>query len=610
MQGIKPTSQTFGNDQQIQYQVRYWDTTFTPLAVATLPAVPGTSTGSGTAATGGSTTAVIQASATWGVNALVDHTVTMAGGTAGNRGVTRTITANTATQLTVAPVFPAAVSGGDTFVISGDGNASTVVKTAAGWTSNGFAGRTITMGAGTAANVGKTRRIVSNTATVLRVSPAWPAVVVSGDAFTINAEEGIPVGSSGLRMDVREPLPGVPWTLPASIRTSGTPWPTQAGKDTVVDGRAASVVGYWAAGAPGPHGATQYRTIAYRYQGLLRSAALRSWFSSAADPLSVQFAVGGSGYCRIQVNGVDIMGGPGELVQGRWADPGQVPNGTINEQLFLNGGLMWTRPVSMSAGDALDIYYVQDREPWGGFVVKAYNVTGLTPAITSATGHRKRTEAAAAAVVVGCGLFDRGPSVPVTLPMIENITVEIRQDQSPKLICTLPLMATDDGEPAIPGGDMVGWTWQREGTDAVGYLRAQTPDSGTVDVRRGRLIQVNAGFTDPGTGIAETWNVFTGFVDDFDELATGLVSLSAMGFEQRLAEQFVKNYPDPVSYMTFNYRRTRGIVEPVYAITAYDNWPLEYAIRDMLVRTGIEESRMALPMMVPQADGTDVPASV
>jgi len=55
------------------------------------------------------------------------------------------------------------------------------------------------------------------------------------------------------------------------------------------------------------------------------------------------------------------------------------------------------------------------------------------------------------------------------------------------------------------------------------------------------------------------------------------------------------------------YKKTTGTIDPVYSIEAYDNWPLDLALRDLLVRCGIDESRTRATLTVPQADGSTVP---
>jgi len=74
----------------------------------------------GVVATGGTTLTVVKAAAGWTIDQLIGQTVTMTGGTAGNIGLTRTITDNSATVLTVGVAFPFAVANLDAFTISGD----------------------------------------------------------------------------------------------------------------------------------------------------------------------------------------------------------------------------------------------------------------------------------------------------------------------------------------------------------------------------------------------------------------------------------------------------------------------------------------------------------
>lgn len=71
------------------------------------------------AATSGSTSTITKIAAGWTVNAFAGAYVTMKTGTAGNIGQVRKILSNTATDLTVVGVFPAAVAAADTFEIHG-----------------------------------------------------------------------------------------------------------------------------------------------------------------------------------------------------------------------------------------------------------------------------------------------------------------------------------------------------------------------------------------------------------------------------------------------------------------------------------------------------------
>lgn len=66
------------------------------------------------------------------------------------------------------------------------GSTTTIVKTAAGWTVDQFAGAYVMMTGGpTTANLNQKREILSNTATTLTVIGAFPAAVVATDTFQI-----------------------------------------------------------------------------------------------------------------------------------------------------------------------------------------------------------------------------------------------------------------------------------------------------------------------------------------------------------------------------------------------------------------------------------------
>lgn len=90
------------------------------------------------------------------------------------------------------------------------GTTTTVVKTAAGWSVNGFAGAYVRMTGGTAANIGQIRRIPSNTATALTVDGAFPQAVASGDTFVIDG-----VMTAGINDRTRETIdfPGTHLTI-------------------------------------------------------------------------------------------------------------------------------------------------------------------------------------------------------------------------------------------------------------------------------------------------------------------------------------------------------------------------------------------------------------
>lgn len=387
------------------------------------------------------------------------------------------------------------------------------------------------------------------------------------------------IASNGLRMDVVEPDGDGNFTFLAAINTGAASgvaaaWTAAVGHRVLTDGRTGNVISYWAGGAPGYHGASVNGRVGYKFEGTLRTATGRDWFSSAEPITQVSFAMAGSGYIRIiKNNTTDVF------------------SGVLSEEGYLHDGPTWATAISLAASDTITIYYVQDRELWGGFVVKAY--AGAVPAVVNQPAEFRE------APVVGCGLLGYGTNpVKATLELIESVDVSVQVGQTRRATFRVPLIRPDQT-------DGRGWEWLRTGGDTTGHLRCHNGDGSTTDVYRQRLLRIRMGFQSY-VGVNELYSVFTGWVDDFD-VQDGMVVVGCLGVEQRLADQYVKNYPDKISYMCAAYRKLEGSIDPVYAIAAYDNWPMELALRDLLVRSGIDESRTRIALTVPQADGSTVP---
>lgn len=376
------------------------------------------------------------------------------------------------------------------------------------------------------------------------------------------------VASNGMRMDVYEPPTGFGATFEAAASGSAltTAWST-LDPAVLPNGRMPNAIGYWAGGAPGQHGVSVARRVAYRIQGTVKSGANRAWLS-ASTSFTMKFAVAGSGRMRITVNGTDVL-----------------PTGSrqLTEAGFLTNGPTYSTPVSLTTGDNVVIYYVQDEESWGGFVVKA-----VLP--ESDGGYYLDTYQEAP--VVGSGLLDYGTApTATTLGELLHITTEITPNQARRASIQVPLVP-------ISTYDGVGWEWQRT-NDETGFLRLHRVGVANLDVRRQRLVRIWMGYRSLTTGLSDLKPVFTGWTDDF-EVRDGVATITCLGFEQRLVDQFVKNYPDRISYMAFGYGRLKGSTEPIFNVPAYDNWPIEYVFRDLLVRAGIDEARLRAPTTVRQ----------
>lgn len=384
------------------------------------------------------------------------------------------------------------------------------------------------------------------------------------------------VASNGLRMDVYNVVDGQGATF-ESMTLNDTTWNAMMTNVALANGRVANTIGYWAGGAPGQHGASRVRQVAYRIRGTVRTAADRAWYNASAS-FTMKFAVAGSGRMRITVNGTDVL---------------PVGSRKLSEQDFLTRGPTYSSAVSLANGDDVVIYYVQDLESWGGFVVK--------PVIPEADG-TYLLSTYQESPVLGSGLLSylTAPALQ-ELGEILSVDVEIVPNQARRASFRVPLITTDTY-------DGVGWEWQRT-NDVTGFLRLRRILQADVDVRRQRLVRISMGYKSLSSGVSDFTPVFTGYIDDF-AVRDGIATVTCLGFEQRLADQYVKNYPDRISYMSYGYMRLGGTLEPVYNITAYDNWPIEYAFRDLVTRAGIDEARMRAPVKVRQASGVPVAVSM
>lgn len=403
------------------------------------------------------------------------------------------------------------------------------------------------------------------------------------------------VASGGIQMTLREPRHSdgafsMLADLSGAAASGAAAAFNAAAATTVVDaGRTPNLIGYWAAGAPGYHGAAYAGRVAYRFEGWVRAASARDWFS-ASTTFTATVACVGNGYFRVVKNGTT------DLI-----------NASMTEKSYLqdSGPLFSAAAVSLTVGDKLDFYYVEDGTSWGGFAFKL--IPGDVTAATTAT----KLAALRDAPVVGCGLLDdNGAASPTSCPKrtlrLVRPPVEVNRTtgQTARASFEVPLANTQVW-------DGVGWEWVRSTGDQAGILRLHDfQDDGaggvtpvTFDVKRQRLIRIRAGFVLPNATIALD-DLFTGFVDDFENASSGTVTVRCLGIEQRLADQYVKNYPDKISYMAYGYKKVSGTSEPVYGIAAYDNWPLEYVVRDLMIRAGVDESRTRAPLRIPLSDGS------
>jgi hypothetical protein len=159
--------------------------------------VLGYTTESGTSTGSNDATHLYDTGRAWAVNAKVGGQVVIAQGT--GAGQTRTILANTATGVTVAPAWGTTPDATSTYTLTrggtstGSNTASTLHDTTQGWTTNALVGWRLWLTGGRGAD--QTAVISSNTATILTLATAW---IVTPDATTTYtlAEQGTSTGSN------------------------------------------------------------------------------------------------------------------------------------------------------------------------------------------------------------------------------------------------------------------------------------------------------------------------------------------------------------------------------------------------------------------------------
>jgi len=298
-------------------------------------------------------------------------------------------------------------------------------------------------------------------------------------------------------------------------------------------GRSANVVDHWESGAP--IGITKARFSVLHWRGYLTSDF--SWLSKA---VTGQFWLGFSGKGTVKV----VYDGS-----------------TILNETLSDTQIKYTSIQSGSGGEQLDIYYWQLGEPWGGIVGKFIPQEDINDTTPNNEEYRE-------APVISASLFPYTTATATTLPQVSTATIEASDPTSVSVLrFTLPLITSDNS---------IGWSLLTSPRRVQHYDGATT-----ITLKRGQLIKFYGGFQ------GETYSRFTGNITNIEE-SKGIITITCESVESRLTTINVENYPDKTSYCTFAYFETETSSNPVHNIEAYDFWPLEYVIKDLCHRGGID----------------------
>lgn len=306
-------------------------------------------------------------------------------------------------------------------------------------------------------------------------------------------------------------------------------------------GRTANIIDFWGSGAP--PGINKARFVVYHYRGFLSSTANRTWAHPQNTTASFWLSFSGNGYIRVQVNGTDVLSSRLD------------PNNYVSSSL-----------ISAAENDRIDIYYWQLGESLGGLVGKyVVQNTGQSAASSSITLTQYRE-----APVVSASIIPFTTAPEVVLPQVITLNIETNSPVDiPTASFTIALKNDDS---------LIGWRL----LENPRRLQYTGPGGSPVYVlKRRQLISADVGFS------GEQYQRFYGYIEGIQE-ADGVVNVKCVGYTDRLNKVNVENYPDRISYSAFGYFQQESSIEPVYNITAYDNWPLEHAVKDLCYRGGID----------------------
>jgi len=431
----------------------------------------------------------------------------------------------------------------------------------------------------------------TTTSTFFAADQDWLFRVLSWDTPQTVLENG--VSSEGMRLRVLQPPDETSaWSTYVSTLRSGSANTSLESAFTntanamvvVADGRWPVVQTYWGSGTPNWWGGGRTGRVALCYSGTLVPSARRAWLSSSDE---FTFALAGSGWARI-----DMVDG-GSVVT-LWS-------GDLTEAGFLSDGFRFSSTQVFSATSELRIYYAQGQgDPWGGLVVKV--IAGSRPIDADLKA------AAAAAPVVGCGLFSHGaPVEAVELPFIISANVSQEPGAASRVELEIPLINPDSN-------DGSGWVFfQSDPLLDPGVLRVHDGGSLIHTLKRKRLLQVQVARKE---AVPQWTPIFTGHVDDFSSGSNGRLTIQGVSFEGRMVEQY-EQAPDRISYMARGFQvldygqaEPTDRIQPVYNVPAFDNWPLGWAVEELAVRAGIDPSCFTKSWLAVQADGVGVPVEL
>jgi len=296
-------------------------------------------------------------------------------------------------------------------------------------------------------------------------------------------------------------------------------------------GRVPVIYDYW--GTQAPLGVYTAGQVALRYKGYVKTAG--------------DYGLGffGNGNVKVFVNsGVLSLNGN-------------------NYKRFSETAPAYTTSLSTYAeGDQIDIFYWGKALDWGGLGARVWTNSGAASA-SGIDWELMRDQD-----ILSASWMDDDVTV-VSTNLYEATQVDIEHADGQISTCRIPVVLGGDN-------DIMGWQY-----DHVNKYLSRIND--TQKIKRGYLVKVTGGYT------GEAHPQFTGHVVDI-EPGKGIATIVCESVEGRLTNQMSENLPDRLSYAINGYYERVGVSNPAFGVPAYDHWPYELALKDMLTRAWIDSS--------------------
>lgn len=315
---------------------------------------------------------------------------------------------------------------------------------------------------------------------------------------------------------------------------------------------------YWGSGAPA--GGSRAKSVLLKFSGTVQASG------------TVTLVLAGQGTVQVYANKANTPILAGKI---RAPEPLVTLTGVTPARITGEWGYQFIT-TTFTKGDIVEIYYWHNGEPWGGICAKAFPGTIDTSSDAFLANVRS-------AAVIGASFMakESAPIPAMTIPYIAETQIKTTAGAVTEMQMKVALTTKNEGNGFF--------------LDTIRDENRLVDNANTGNaIKKGRIVHFEGGFLRPD-GTDELYPRFTGYIEDIlPDSTNGVATIVCKSFEGLLAGPFDENNPDFLSYHANGYILRQRVDEPVYGITAFDYWPVEVAVRDLMYRAGIDAYNMGL----------------